>query len=87
MSKLLKKKQIDYKIVFACDNGERELKESKEEILSKIDGLTLQEKNNFINNLYQKTNKPNFMEMTYKENYDIDDEDFHQDIRFINGEK
>ena len=83
----LEKKKIDYKIVFACDNGERELKESKEEILTKIEGLTLQEKNNFINNLYQKTNKPNFMEMTYKENYDIDDEDFHQDIRFINGEK
>ena len=35
----LKKKNIDYSIVFACDNGEREIEISEEEIekLKKLD--------------------------------------------------
>ena len=83
----LEKDKIDYEIVFACDNGERELEETKEEILEKTKGYTLDEREQYVNDLYNKLNKPNYMEMSYKENYKINDEDFHQDIRFINGKK
>lgn len=79
------KQNIEHKIVFACDNGERELNYSKEEILEKIDSMSLGEKNEYINNLYNSLKKPNCMYQTYKENYIINDKDFYQDIRFLDG--
>ena len=81
----LLKQKIDHKIVFACDNGERELEYTKEEILDKIEPMSLGEKNEYINDLYNSLKKPNCMYQTYKENYEIDDKDFYQDIRFLDG--
>ena len=81
----LLKTNTPHKIVFACDNGERELEMSKEEILKKIDNMSLEEKNNYINGLYANLKKPNCMYETYKLNYEIDDKDFYQDIRFLDG--
>lgn len=79
------KQNIEHKIVFACDNGERELNYSKEEILAQTDSMSLEERNEYINNLYDSLKKPNCMYQTYKENYVIDDKDFYQDIRFLDG--
>ena len=81
----LLKTKTPYKIVFACDNGERELPYTKEEILEKVDSMSLEEKNQYINDLYSSLKKPNCMYQTYKENYEIDDKDFYQDIRFLDG--
>ena len=81
----LLKQNIEHKIVFACDNGERELELTKEEILEKIEPMSLEEKNEYINDLYNSLKKPNCMYQTYKENYVIDDKDFYQDIRFLDG--
>ena len=81
------KQNISHKIVFACDNGERELKYSKEEILKKIKNMSFKEKNDYINNLYSSLKKPNYMYETYKLNYKINDKDFYQDIRFLDGSK
>lgn len=81
----LLKKNIEHQIVFACDNGERELEMTKEEILEKMDTMSLEEKNNYINELYNNLKKPNCMYQTYKENYIIDDKDFYQDIRFLDA--
>ena len=81
----LLKKGIQHKIVFACDNGERELELTKDEILAKIDGMSFDEKNKYINDLYSKLKKPNCMYETYKLNYEIDDKDFYQDVRFLDG--
>lgn len=81
----LLKTNIPHKIVFACDNGERELELSKEEILKKTDNMSLEEKKKYIDDLYGKLKKPNCMYETYKLNYEIDDKDFYQDIRFLDG--
>ena len=83
----LLKQKLDYKIIFACDNGERELPYSKEEILKKMECMSLEEKNDYINKLYNSLDKPNCMYETYKENYAIDDKNFYQDIRFLDGSK
>ena len=48
----LLKQNIEHRIVFACDNGERELEYTKEEIMNKIENLSLEEKNQYINDLY-----------------------------------
>lgn len=81
----LLKTNTPHKIVFACDNGERELELSKEEILKNTDNMSLEEKNQYINDLYSKLKKPNCMYQTYKLNYEIDDKDFYQDVRFLDG--
>ena len=62
---------IDHKIVFACDNGERELPYTKEEIINNMDSMSLEEKNQYINELYSSLKKPNCMYQTYKENYNV----------------
>ena len=65
------KQNIPHKIVFACDNGERELDYSKEEILEKTKNMSFDDRNKYINELYDSLKKPNCMYQTYKENYNI----------------
>lgn len=45
------KQKIEYKIVFAADNGEREIKSTAEEIREQTKGMSLQEKNKYIEEL------------------------------------
>lgn len=78
---------FEYEIMFACDNGERELEFSKEDIELNIKKNKITNIKNYIEDLYNKTGKENFMEKSYKANYNIDDEDFYQDVRFLNGTK
>ena len=80
------KMNIDHKIVFACDNGERELNVSREKIEESIKNLSPFESKEYIDSLYDNLKKPNFMEYTYLYNYDLDKKNFHQDIRFLNGQ-
>lgn len=81
----LKKLNIEHKIIFACDTGERELKESREEIEEKIKDLSPVERKKYIDDLYNSLPKPNYMYQTYMENYNLDAKNFHQDIRFLDG--
>lgn len=83
----LKKQKIDYKIEFACDNGERELSIAEDDIKKELKGKTFLEKKYIIDKLYEKTGKENFVEKTYCANYEISKENFHQDIRFLDGKE
>lgn len=77
----------EFEIVFACDNGERELKLTYEEILEQTEGLSSKEREEFVNELYKKTGKENNVKKSYFANYEIDDEHWYEDIRFIDGKK
>ena len=81
----LKKMELNHKIVFACDNGEREVYISDDERDSIDTAISNKDKQQIVNNIYSKTNKPNMMEKSYKSNYKIANEDFYQDIRFLDG--
>ncbi len=81
----LKKKGVPYNVVFACDNGERELKYSTEEILAMIEGKSNADQ--IIKDLYNATGKHNFVKDTYLANYELDESNWFEDIRFINGTK
>ena len=83
----LKIMNIDYEIKFACDNGERELPLNKEEIDQIIKKMSEVQRKEYIDNLYKKTGKENLMQKSYMLNYNINEEDFYQDVRFLNGEK
>jgi len=83
----LKKLNLEHEIVFACDNGERELKLSRQEIEKQLEEINIDKREEFITKLYQDTNKPNYMQLSYLANYNVLNDDFYQDIRFINGNK
>lgn len=81
----LRKLDIDFDIVFACDNGERVIDIPKEQILSELNSLKQEEKNSHIKKLYNSTKKINYVKKSYFENYIISEESWHEDIRFIDG--
>ncbi len=83
----LKQLKEDVEIVFACDNGERELELSYEEIMEQTKMFTDEERVSFVNDLYKKTNKENSVKKSYFANYDISEEQWYEDIRFIDGKK
>ena len=83
----LNKLNRDYEIVFACDNGEREIKETSKDILdyAKANKLSNRELNDYVTSLYNGTKKPNRMRESYFANYDIKADQWYEDIRFIDG--
>ena len=81
----LNKLKKGYRMSFACDNGERKLKTKYEKILQATDGMNNAEKNEYISLLYEKEAGINYVEQTYKANYDIDDDKFFQDIKLLDG--
>ena len=77
---------IPYEIVFASDNGEIELKQTEEEIKAELDDLKDDiEKKQYIDDLYKDSGRINFVQKSYFANYDISEDKFYQDVRFING--
>jgi len=79
----LNKKKIPHETLFACDNGERYLDLSKDEIISKFNNSDYKDINDYINYLYSTVNKPNYVKRTYEMNYTFDK--WYEDIRFIDG--
>lgn len=83
----LKKLKIDYKILFACDNGEIELKKDDEEIKKEISKLNNKEKNVYIKNLYTETGKHNYVKQSYMANYKLEENNWYDDIRFLDAKE
>ena len=78
---------IDFETAFACDNGERLIEQSKEEILSYAmeNNFKNKELNDYVNTLYDKNKKPKKKKKSYFANYKIKDDEWYEDIRFIDG--
>lgn len=81
----LKQMNVEHEIVFACDNGERYLKQSFEEISTLLENFSDDYKEQVISLLYDSTGKPNNVKKSYFANYDIDESKWFEDIRFIDG--
>ena len=84
----LRRLGIEHKIVFACDNGERDdlvIDVNKE--MEKITSLSsIKEKHDYVDNLYSNiTRKTNFVEQSYLANYKCGKDRFYQDIRLLDG--
>lgn len=80
------KQKIEYKIIFAADNGEREIKSTAEEIREQTKGMSLKEKNKYIEELYlRESKKENFMQKQYLANFDVPEGHYYQDVRFLDG--
>ena len=81
----LKQLHQPYKILFACDNGERYLKIPYEDVCKIIDGCTKEEREKKVRMLYDLTKKENLVKKSYMANYGSSLEDWYEDIRFLNG--
>lgn len=83
----LKRMKIDYDVVFACDNGERDIDYDKEVEFNNVKSLcTPVEKKKYVDDLYNsKTRKHNFVKDSYLANYDIENDLFFQDICLLDG--
>ena len=75
----------EHEIVFACDNGERYLKQSFEEINDILDNFTGESREQALRLLYESTGKPNNVKKSYFANYDINESRWFEDIRFVDG--
>lgn len=77
--------KIPYKIMFACDNGERKLRTSYEEIFKKTADMSNADRDAVVSRLYNKEAGINYVEQEYKANYNISPEKFYQDVKLLNG--
>ncbi|MBR1762090.1 MAG: DNA (cytosine-5-)-methyltransferase [Eubacterium sp.] len=82
----LKQLGVEHDIVFACDNGERELKKTYDEIIEDTEGMSYLEQLNYVNELYDKTKKVNYVKKSYFANHPITEDRWFEDVRFINGD-
>ncbi|MFZ7121686.1 MAG: DNA cytosine methyltransferase [Eubacteriaceae bacterium] len=81
----LKRLKIDYELIFACDNGELELTESEDKIKEALEQLRdPHEKKRYIDSIVPQK-KTNFVKQSYMANYDIDEANYHHDVRFLDG--
>ncbi len=78
---------IKHEIVFACDNGDIDIDIDLDEEKKKIFKMTSKkEKKEYVDKLYSsKSRKQNYVKQSYIANYKIKEEDFHLDIRLLDG--
>ena len=83
----LKRLNIPHEVVFACDNGERDISYDKNIEFENIKKLcSSKEKQKYVDALFDKTTrKHNFVRDTYLANYKINDDLFFQDICLLDG--
>lgn len=76
---------VEHEIVFACDNGERYLKESFEQISQILNAYPEEKRQHILEKLYDSTGKENYVKKSYFANYDIDESRWFEDVRFLDG--
>lgn len=83
----LKRMKVEYDVVFACDNGEIIIDVNTELELEKIRKMSsVKEKREYVKNLYSSlSRKTNFVEISYKGNYEIVDDNFFYDVKMLDG--
>lgn len=83
----LKRMNINYDVLFACDNGDIEIDIDVQKEISHIRKLkTIEEKKNYANNLYKTlSRKHNFVEDSYKANYKVVNDNFFYDVRLLDA--
>ena len=76
---------IAHEIEFACDNGERKLKTSYDEIFEATRNMSNAEKDEYVSRLYDVEAGINYVEQSYRANYPIKKGRFYQDVKLFDG--
>ncbi len=83
----LKRLGIDHEIVFACDNGEIEMLHSDEEILDALKTIpNLADRKEYVKSQIP-AKKKNAVKQSYLANYEMDEEQYYHNVRFLEGEE
>lgn len=82
----LLKNKIEHEIVFACDSGERYTNIDVSKINEMVEGKSPIEKQKIIKQIYNDTKKPNYVKQSYFANYNISEDRWFDDIRFLSKE-
>lgn len=77
----------DYRLLFACDNGEREISYKHAEEFEHVRNLkSPEEKRKYVDELYNsKTRKTNFVQQSFLGNYHVENGNFFQDVTLLDG--
>ena len=84
----LKRLNVEHEIIFACDNGEREIAFDLEKERNTVRKLTsIDEKRKYVDNLYSSlTKSKNYVEQSYLANYPLCNKNrYFQDIILLDG--
>lgn len=84
----LKRMHIDHELVFACDNGERDVSYDIDKEREEIKKLSSKDKKRkYVDDLYDKlTTKKNYVEQSYLANYPkITKDKYYQDVVLLDG--
>lgn len=84
----MRRLNLKYEIVFACDNGEREVEYDIEKERKTVFSLnTKKEKKEYVDRLYSSlTRKTNYVEKSYLANYkSLKEENYYQDVILLDG--
>lgn len=83
-----KRLNIEHDIVFACDNWNINIEVDYDDELKNVKKLKApKDKNEYVRNLYKsQTKKTNFVEISYLNNYDINQDDFFYDVKLLDWE-
>lgn len=73
-------------ILFACDNGEIEINKSFDDLVKMIKKYASNnQQNEYIKKIYRDTGKTNYVKKSYFANYNIQEDNWYDDIRFLDG--
>lgn len=81
----LRRASIPHRLVFACDNGEIEINKSEEDVRTHLNQMTFKEQKAYIETLLPR--KINFVKKSFLANYNISEDNFHHDVRFLDGKQ
>ena len=84
----LRRLHLNHELIFACDNGERDVSYDIDVERNKVVTLNgKKEKKEYVDHLYSKlTNKKNYVEQSYLANYpQITENEFYQDVILLDG--
>lgn len=78
---------VPHKVLFACDNGERLIEVDYEAEMKHVKTLsTPQQKREYVDKIYaSRTRQTNYVQQSYLANYEIEDNNFYQDVILLDG--
>ncbi len=83
----LKRMGIPHEIVFACDNGEIDMLQTDEEILSHIEQLNnLEDRKKYVSSQINNR-KTNYVKQSFLANYEMNEKDYYHNVRFLEGDE
>lgn len=83
----LERLNIEYEVIFACDNGDIKIDINYENEMKKVKNMeSINQKRKYVEDLYlKKSKRHNFVKDAYLANYKVKDDNFFYDVKLLDG--